>query len=138
MQGLERTFVATLAALLLTLLTGCGSAPAATESQDAASSRDVIGEAELGEMESLDALQALQRLKPAWLQGRGTGTFRMSGQEAVRVYLDRVPYGGPESLRSIPVRNIQEIRYLDSRRATLTFGTDHVGGAILITTRRGR
>jgi hypothetical protein len=38
----------------------------------------------------------------------------------------------------VPVRTVQEIRFLDSRMATLEFGTDHGLGAILVTTKRGR
>ena len=132
-----RILRATLAALLVAVSLGCAAAPAAGP-EDSEVRRDLIGEADLAPLQNLDALQAIQRLRPAWLQGRGTGTFSQRSQEAVRIYLDRVPFGGPQSLRTVPVRNLQEIRYLDSRRATLEFGTDHVGGAILLTTRGAR
>lgn len=115
-------------------LAGCASGGGSS----GGGSRDVVTEAQLANMEALNAFEALQRLKPAWLRSRGTSTLTDPAREGIRVYLDRVPVGDTEALKTVPVRTVQEIRFLDSRMATLEFGTDHGLGAILVTTKRGR
>jgi hypothetical protein len=115
-------------------LAGCASGGTAS----GGGNRDVVTESQLANMEALNAYEALQRLKPAWLRPRGTSTLTEPEREGIRVYLDRVLVGDTEALKSVPVRTVQEIRFLDSRMATVEFGTDHGFGAILVTTRRGR
>jgi hypothetical protein len=44
---------------------------------------------------------------------------------------------GIEALRDLPVEVVQEIRYMNSRDATMQYGTDHGSGAILVTTKNG-
>lgn len=51
------------------------------------------------------------------------------------VYLDGVRYGRVESLRNLNLEEIREIEFIDAGDATTRFGTDHLGGAILIRTR---
>ena len=78
---------------------------------------------------TLDAYQAIQRLRNRWLQARGgnfANTFVDGGQRQ----------GGLQALRGIPVADIEEIRYLSANEATTRYGTGHNGGIILITTKR--
>ena len=42
---------------------------------------------------------------------------------------------GVEALRNINVDQVQEIRHLNSRDATMQYGTDHGAGAIMVTTK---
>jgi hypothetical protein len=125
-----------LAVLLAGTLSACGSRAAdeATRSR-VASDRNVISEAEMERAEPrATALQLVERLRPRWLHGRGP--TRPSGtQPPIVVYVDRVRYGGAEALQRYTVADLLEIRFLDAPTATRQFGTGHVAGAILLTTR---
>lgn len=94
---------------------------------------DVLTRAQLEEVDHLTAWDAVRRFRPLWLRtARGQDTFS-ADRGTIRVYVDDVFMGGPEILRDEDARDIQEIRYLDSRQATTRFGTDHPSGAIMIT-----
>lgn len=99
--------------------------------------RDLLTREQLDAVDFLNAYEALQRLKPTWLRTeRGQDSFVTQGRRGVRVYVDGIYYGDRESLKTLQIQNIEEIRYLDKRQATLEFGTDHGEGALLILTRR--
>ena len=126
-------------AVLATLIvssTACASAHgvAAVEKTD---QRNVLEERDLSPVQRLNAFDALRRLKPHWLSGRGQLALVGPERESVRVYLDGMPNGDLASLRRLPVSTVGRIQFLDSRTATLKFGTGHAEGAILVTTRHG-
>jgi len=81
-----------------------------------------------------DAFQLVQKLRPAWLQKRGSTSFTQEGD--VRVYLDGTHVGDREALRGIMTIDIESIEYLDAGRATFRFGAGNEHGAILVTTRK--
>ena len=54
----------------------------------------------------------------------------------VRVYVDRVYLGHVEELKSIPVANIQWIRYYVGNDAQQEFGMGNSAGVILVSTQR--
>lgn len=121
----------------LALAWGC-----ATSGRSAASgsSRDVLTAEELADFQHLDAFEAIRHTRPQWLQssrGQSSLTGSASSRRGIRVYLDNVPLEGAAELRRLPARNLQEIRFLDAREATLKYGTDHAEGALVIVTRRG-
>lgn len=86
-------------------------------------------------MRDLSAFDALHVLRPAWVTRRGSGSIQNPNADYVRVYVDNLLRGDVQVLRGIAVTDIQSIEYLDSRQATLRYGTNNVGGAILVTTR---
>lgn len=117
--------------LPLLVLGGCASAggPASTSGN-----RDVLTEADLSGMDELSVYGAIRRLRPSWLRPRGQST--LNANEAIRVYLDGGFFGEVRALLDMPLQGVQEVRYLDSRQATLRFGTGHTAGAILVTSKR--
>ena len=123
------------AASLLTLVASCarplafhplGPAAAAQQTRDQA--RDVVTRGELATVNDLTAYDAIARLRPLYLHGRG-GYYPT-------IYVDNLPYGDLASLRDLRVEGIAEIRYLDAVTATTRLGTGHTGGAILVFTFR--
>jgi len=52
------------------------------------------------------------------------------------VYVDNISYGDLSSLSNLNATQISEIRFLNSRDATTVWGTGHMGGVILVTTKR--
>jgi hypothetical protein len=125
----RRLLVATLALALG--LTGCASGGGGGGSADGprrGGSNRIIAD-ELVDIQQLDAYQAIQRLRGQWLRTRGGNP--------PQVMLDGIRQpGGLESLRSMRIADIEEMRFLSSTDATNRFGTGFDGGAILITTKR--
>jgi hypothetical protein len=90
---------------------------------------DRITQEDLTELQQLDALQVVQRLRPAWLRRRA-GTLPM-------VVVNGVPMdGGTQALRNFRVGEIREMEYLDPSDATMRLGTGYPAGAIIVTTGR--
>lgn len=88
---------------------------------------------ELVEYTTLTAVDVVRRLRPRWLQGRGAGT---SGQNTPVLILDGARMGDAQNaLRSISVSDIEEMQYLSASDATMRFGTNFTGGAIVVTSR---
>ena len=96
-------------------------------------SSDVITAEELATTGESNVYMAVQRLRPQWLRARPRGQTRLGGAEAgVVVYIDATRYGSLNSLQSLAVGGIYEIRRYDASEATNRFGTGHTNGAIVI------
>ena len=92
---------------------------------------NLITAEELAEHSTLNAMDVVRRLRPRWLTGRGP-----SAQP--QLILDGTRMGDARSeLQSISVADVSEMRYLNASDATMRFGTNFPGGAIVVT-RRGR
>lgn len=92
-------------------------------------------EIEQAGMETVNAFELVQRLRPRWLQ---SGISRSIGLSTIiAIYQDDRRIGGPDELRLIPASEIDEIRYLDSAQAGRLpgIGSDHVEAAIVVVTR---
>jgi hypothetical protein len=97
----------------------------------------VIVEAEVAAAGVTNALEAVQRLRPAMLRSRAGGASQSNPQgEPIAVYLDGVKVGGPEQLVSVTALAVKEIRFINAADATTRFGTGHPSGAIMVTTKR--
>jgi len=115
-------------------LTACAAATSGARSNLTAAGRDVLTAAEIVTSRVTDAYQAVVQLRPEFLRRRG-GTVTMSfNAPTVVVYLDELPYGTVESLRSIPLERVRLIRYIPAAEADLRWGGTHSAGAILVTT----
>ena len=80
-----------------------------------------------------NALQAVQRLRPNFLQTRGGATSSITqGPQDVVVYVDQTRMGGPNTLAQIPITDVKEIQYLNGTDATQRYGTGHGSGVIIV------
>lgn len=116
--------------LLLMMVTACG-AGAATGSR----SSMVITSDELDAITVPTVYEAVERLRPQFLRSRGASSVRSPQPTIPVVYVAGVRYGGPDSLRQLRTSDVREIRYLNASDATTRYGTDHAGGAIIVTLR---
>jgi len=124
------------ALLAFALLASACVSPGARYSARPRASSDFLSTEELrGVTSSADAYSTIQRLRPHWLRARHTSLTQDA--EVAQVYVDGIRLGLVEVLREIPLNTISYMEYLDGITATQRFGTDHGGGAILITTMRG-
>ena len=122
-------------ATLVTL--ACASAPNSAPSSVSPSgsatasrtSRDVILADEIATSGARTAMDAIRRLRPQMLQGRGV---RETNEIAVYIDGNRTE-GTRADLEQIPASQVKEIRYLNGQDATQRFGANHGAGAILVT-----
>lgn len=69
--------------------------------------------------------------RPTFLQGRDARR-----QEPV-LYVDGIAIAEFDALHDIPLADVLDVTFLSGADATTRFGTGHVGGALLVRTRRG-
>jgi hypothetical protein len=119
---------------------GDGIAAASGASRTVRRNPEVIEESEIASRasEAANALQIIQKLRPQMLTGRGLGSpTDVTGETArPKVYVDNISYGDLSTLSNLNATQIREIRFLNSRDATTQWGTGHMGGVILVTTKR--
>jgi hypothetical protein len=97
-------------------------------------SRNVITLEEIQHASGLrTAYDAIQRLRPQFLQTRGTSGLR--GSTEVAVYVNGMPMGGIAVLNQINIQDVKEIRHYSASNATTKYGTGLTGGLIEVKTR---
>ncbi len=125
-----------LAAVALLVLGACGPAPVSNDPYSGRN-RNVLLLDEIGGSRSLGATayDVIAQLRPEYLRNRGTVSIKNNVQATAVVYVDGTKFGELESLRSVSAEHIFRIDYMSASDATTRFGTDHTGGAIVITTK---
>ena len=120
-QTLLRLPTMVLALLLAACVSGSGGSSSGNSS--------LLSAEDLSEVANLSAYDAIQRLRPQWLQVRANNPppqVIMNGSPMV---------GGPEMLRTVQVSDLTSIRYRNGRDATTRYGTGYGGGAIELSSR---
>jgi hypothetical protein len=115
-------------------------------SRSSSGGQDIITEADINSRaaDASNALQVIQKLRPQMLRGRGLAVLPNEGRTAAeatgaslpKVYIDNIAYGDLNSLSNVNASQIHEIRYLNARDATTQWGTGHLGGVILVLTKK--
>jgi hypothetical protein len=79
----------------------------------------------------------INRLRPRWLNVRGTRSFSMETE--IVVFQDQMLLGGPDELKQLPPEIAYEIEYMDGSRAIAALpglmSGRHIEAAIIV---RGR
>jgi hypothetical protein len=151
------------AAVAMVAATACASAGggASQERSTPSGSRYLITEAELEKVQADNLYDAINKLRPDFLRGRGenasfvqqsvpksskepassapasssAGSASLTATNPVMVYKDNVRMSGVEELRQLQPATIREIRFLPGPEASIRFGTNNSSGAILITSK---
>ena len=123
----------TLALLGVIALQACGGGLAVGRD------RAVISREELAtdDIATLSAYDAVQRLRPGWLSPRGASSVSGSANRFPGVMLSNNVMDDVAILHTLPVTDVESMRYLDARDATTRFGTGYVNGLIEIFPRTG-
>ena len=121
---LNRSMVASFALALG--LAGCAAAGGA--GMGGGSANELTLEDFGADMQSSTLDDAIRRLRPAWLRGRGG--------MSPRVYVDGVMRGGLGELSALRVDQVQSASRLSPSDATTQYGTGHGGGVIFVILRR--
>jgi hypothetical protein len=117
--------------LALVVCTACST----TGRRSGGSSANQITRAQLESLETMSAYDAIQRLRPNWLQTRGP-TSLLSGPTLPQVHINDSRSRTIDELRSLPVIEIETMEYRSAADATTRYGTGYPGGVIEIRTRR--
>ena len=130
---MHRTIIAL---ALYIFVVACGSGPTPTGGLGFRN-RSVLTAEEIDASRSggWTAYDLIARLRPEYLRSRGPSSLRTLAPTTAVVYVDDMRFGELASLRTFNTDQILFIQYLNAADATTRFGTDHFGGAILITTR---
>jgi hypothetical protein len=97
-------------------------------SRPAGATQNRIVEAELAALGQVDALQAVNRLRPQWLSSR-------SGAAPV-LYVDGQRRSNLQELGTVRASEVEQMEYMSASDASTRYGTGHTGGAVLVTMRR--
>ena len=94
---------------------------------------DVITRQELRQLSTRTLYEAIQQLRPRWLQVVG-GPRSSSIETNVAVFQDNMQLGTQDVLKQMGTEGIYEIRYMDgtTAKASLPGLSGHVEGAIMI------
>jgi hypothetical protein len=98
-------------------------------------SSDLITAEEIEAASVSNAYDAVARLRPAFLRGRGQSSIQTPGSDLPIVYVNGLRSGTIDHLRNIPAQDVQTIRFISATDATTRYGTGHTGGIIEVTTR---
>ncbi len=114
------------------LAAGLAACASGGGSGDSGPRRDpnLITAAELVDYPTINALDAIRRLRPRWLQGRGNLRPQVVVDGARMTNLE-------DALQSVQAASVRTMRYMNASDATMRFGTNYVGGAIEVITRGG-
>ena len=135
---MKTRYIYLLAALAVSAVPACASSPsgasnASQQSSPRRGSSDRITQEELATIDVQNALQAVQRLRPSFLQNRGGASSSITqGPQDVVVYVDQTRMGGPSTLAQIPITDVKEIQHLSGTDATQRYGTGHGSGVIIV------
>ena len=118
------------------LAIGVSACSAATQNPSVAGQRNVITYDEIlaSKNPAANAYEFIASVRPHFLRDRGPGSFRDTSPVTATVYLDDSMLGNLQSLRSISMTSVKEIRYMSGADATTRYGMGHTGGVILIKT----
>ncbi len=97
--------------------------------------KNALTTADLLRTQETAVYDAVRRLRPLWLRPRGRG--RIGYDPVVNVYLDGAPIGDATVLQTVLCNDVGEVRFYSASEATMRFGTNNEGGAIVLTRRRG-
>jgi hypothetical protein len=129
-------------ALAVAISSACATSGGSTSSAKSGGSRsqEFIGEAEIAQraQDVSNALAIIEKLRPQMLRSRGaTSPTNSRGEDMLpRVYVDDVSYGNINSLTNLNAGQVKEIRFIKGPDATTRWGTGHMAGVILVTTKK--
>ena len=123
--------------LALVAAAACG-APSEVPPENRPRTRsDRLTQQEIQRTQLTTIYDVIQQLQPAWLRSPRTAGRNLD----IGVFVDGVRVGGLEYLRQMPASQVTEARYLTSREITAELTVNQsagLGGAIMLSTRRGR
>ena len=129
---MSRRSILPLAIVFVVLSAACRTIESGGPSRD----RNLITAEELMAVPHSSVFEAVRALRPRWMQARAGLSLTNPEQQTARVYIDGQLRGELDEMWAILPGEVGEIRFMSASDATTRFGTNHIAGAIVITTRR--
>jgi hypothetical protein len=126
-----------LAAAALALALACGS-PAPRGARPLPRDGNILRADEIAAAEVATAYDAIMRLRPRFLMGRGPTSIDLPFGGGVRIYVDGVFQRSADDLRSVMAADIVYVRYLSAAEATTYWGTGFTSPVVYVLTRARR
>jgi hypothetical protein len=126
-------FVFGVTLLMAAIPLACASGSSGSTSSASGSAYNVISREELAEIQEtgdISLYDAIRRLHPTWLRGRGTSA-------TVMVHFNGARLGGVNELRRFRVSDVQYVEHMEGPQATQRFGTGYGAGVLLVYGRAG-
>jgi hypothetical protein len=114
-------------------ITACASQRGPDTGATPSSALGVMTESEIVESQATTAYDAIARRHPLFLVSK----VDLAPTAEREVYLNGIRLGGVNELRSIPAREVKEIRFVRAIDGA-AFGVGRSGGAILVISKAGR
>jgi hypothetical protein len=130
----HRIMILGLITVLTTAFSGCASSGQVRPIDSTVLTQEEIATAPVSNL-----FEAVERLRPRWLQIRSVRSINTGVQ--IAVFLNRSYLGEPEVLRTYDTKSVARLRYLDGATASATlsgFDSRHVESAIVLETQTGR
>jgi hypothetical protein len=121
--------------VVIAVLTALGFAACSAGAGRTGGAGDRITREQLEAVDVISTYDAILRLRPAWLQARGSFSIE-GGTGLPRVHINDSRAATLDELRSLPSTNVESIQFLSAADATIRFGTGYPGGVIEVRTRR--
>jgi YD repeat-containing protein len=99
-----------------------------------------LAEIKTVQLRASTAADVVRLLRPSMFEARRPSVaYSASGSTiqragTVQVYVDNIPYGGLETLTTIPAASVRSVRRLSPMDAVTRFGGSHPDGVIVVTT----
>lgn len=127
-----RTGLAVVLLIASAVAGGCSTRRA----ESGGSNRNVLTGEQLADTNARMVYEAIERLRPAWLNSRGPISMADPTEARANVYINGSPTGDLDYLRQVYVIDVEEIRFYAPGEAGARFGMGNPRGVIAITTRR--
>ena len=124
--------VAALAIFTVASITACSMSSGSSSS----SNRNRITGEQLATTNSSTVYEALEMLRPRWLNSRGPVSMTDSEEARANVYMNGTRVGDLEYLREVYVMDVEALRYWPPGEAGARFGMGNPRGVIEIIPRR--
>ena len=120
------------------LATACSSSGAPAPSTGGRPAPNLITEAEIAKASVQNALEVVQKLRPAMLKRPTVASANAQSKGELVVYVDNTRFGSGavENLRQIPASTIAAVRYFSASESQMKWGSNHPGGVIEVLTKR--
>jgi hypothetical protein len=121
--------------LLLTVV-ACSSSSTLGRESTPSPSPNLITANEISKTSVQNALEAVQKLRPAMLRRATISSANAQSRGDIVIYVDNTRYGAVDTLRQIPSSSIAVVRYFSASESQLKWGSGHPGGVIEVVTKR--
>ena len=124
------------ALLLAVVVSACASSGTPAPAGTSRSGPNLITAEEISRVSVQNALEAVQKLRPAMLRRPNVASQNAQSSGELVVYVDNTRYGPTENLRQIPASSIASLRYYTASESQMKWGSNHPGGVIEVITKR--